>query len=188
MTREQAKKNLIAFGIEEPSEEQISNYLNQIGTETKKEKERADGYKASADKAAELQAELDRINAEKMSEDEKTKAELEKANNRIAELEKTQAIANQRSLAMEKFRVDAEQAKQIVKDDGSFDYDILGQIISNKEAAAATAKEQEIAKNATNPGGQSGGGSENNIANDMAKAAAKRAGTANESILKNYRR
>ena len=51
----------------------------------------------------------------------------------------------------------SEQAKQIVKDDGSFDYDVLGQIISDKEAAAATAKEQEIAGKAGNPNGASGG-------------------------------
>ena len=51
----------------------------------------------------------------------------------------------------------AEQAKQIVKDDGTLDYDVLGQIISDKETAAATAKEQEIANGAGNPGGGNGG-------------------------------
>ena len=30
MTREQAKKNLIALGIAEPTEDQVSNYLNQF--------------------------------------------------------------------------------------------------------------------------------------------------------------
>lgn len=33
MNREQARQNLIGFGVEEPSDEQISNYLNQIGGE-----------------------------------------------------------------------------------------------------------------------------------------------------------
>lgn len=42
MSREQAKKNLISFGIEEPSEEQITNYLNQVNGETQKEKEKAE--------------------------------------------------------------------------------------------------------------------------------------------------
>lgn len=28
MTREQAKQNLISIGVEEPTEDQISNYLN----------------------------------------------------------------------------------------------------------------------------------------------------------------
>lgn len=158
MTREQAKQKLISFGIAEPTDEQITDFLNTIGTETKKEKDRADGYKAKADKADELQTQLDDLNSQNLSDIEKANKELEKANQRIAELEKNDAIKTQRSLAMEKFKVTAEQAKQIVKDDESLDYDILGQIISDKESASATAKEQEIADNATNPGGGSAGG------------------------------
>ena len=157
MTREQAKQKLISFGIAEPTDEQVTDFLNTIGTETKKEKDRADGYKAKADKADELQTQLDDLNSQNLSDIEKANKELEKANQRIAELEKNDAIKTQRSLAMEKFKVTAEQAKQIVKDDGSLDYDILGQIISDKESASATAKEHEIADNATNPGGGSAG-------------------------------
>ena len=161
MTRAEAKQKLISYGIAEPTEEQITDLLNSINAETQKEKQRADGYKADADKAAELQAELDRINAEKMTDAEKQAKDLEKANNRIAELEKAQQLITQRNSVAEKFNVTAEQAKQIVKDDGSFDYDVLGQIISEKEKAAATAKEQEIAGKAGNPNGASGGGADN---------------------------
>ena len=49
-----------------------------------------------------------------------------------------------------------------MKDDGSFDYDVLGKIISEKETAAAQAKEQEIAKGSTNPGGGTAGGNKDN--------------------------
>ena len=157
MTREQAKQKLISFGNAEPTEEQITEFLNTVGAETKKEKERADALKAKADKADELQAELDELNSKGLSDLEKVTKDLEKANNKVAELEKAQAIATQRNSVVEKFKVTAEQAKQIVKDDGSLDYDVLGQIISDKETAAATAKEQEIANNAGNPGGGSGG-------------------------------
>ena len=159
MTREQAKQKLISFGVAEPTDEQISDLLNSINAETKKEKDRADGYKAKADKADELQTQLDELNNQNLSDIEKANKALETANNRIAELEKAQTIATQRNSVAEKFKVTSEQAKQIVKDDGSLDYDVLGQIISDKEKAAATAKEQEIAKNATNPVGGSAGGS-----------------------------
>ena len=159
MTREQAKQKLISFGVAEPTDEQISDLLNSINAETKKEKDRADGYKAKADKADELQTQLDELTNQNLSDIEKANKALETANNRIAELEKAQTIATQRNSVAEKFKVTSEQAKQIVKDDGSLDYDVLGQIISDKEKAAATAKEQEIAKNATNPGGGSAGGS-----------------------------
>lgn len=161
MTRAEAKQKLISYGIAEPTEEQITDLLNSINAETQKEKQRADAYKADADKAKDLQDELDRINAEKMTDGERQAKELEKANNRIAELEKAQQLITQRNSVAEKFNVTAEQAKQIVKDDGSFDYDVLGQIISDKEKAAATAKEQEIAGKAGNPNGASGGGADN---------------------------
>lgn len=158
MTREQAKQKLISLGVAEPTEEQITDLLNTIGAETKKEKDRAEGYKEKADKADELQAQIDELNNQNLSAEEKANKALEIANNRIAELEKSQAIATQKSNVIEKFKVTADQANQIVKDDGSIDMDVLGQIISDKETAAATAKEQEIARNAGNPGGGSAGG------------------------------
>ena len=39
MTREQAKQKLISFGVAEPTDEQISDLLNSVNAETKKEKE-----------------------------------------------------------------------------------------------------------------------------------------------------
>lgn len=160
MTREQAKQKLISYGIAEPTEEQITDLLNAIGAETKKEKDRADGYKAKADKADELQTQLDELASQNLSDNEKLVKDLEKANSRIAELEKTDAIKTQRSLAMEKFKITAEQANEVIKDDGSLDYEVLGKIISEKETASAIAKEQELAKGATNPGGGSAGGTD----------------------------
>lgn len=157
MTRAEAKQKLISYGIAEPTEEQITDLLNSIGAETKKEKERAESYKSKAEKADELQAQLDEINEKGMSDVDKANKELEKANQRIAELEKTNAIRTQRALAIEKFKITAEQANEVVKDDGNLDYEKLGQIISEKETASANAKELEIANKAGSPGGGSGG-------------------------------
>lgn len=170
MTREQAKQKLVALGVAEPTEEQVTDFLNTIGAETKKEKDRADGLKAKADKADELQTQLDDLNSQNLSDIEKANKALETANNRIAELEKAQAIAERRNIVSEKFKVTSDQAKRIVKDDGNFDYDVLGQIISDKEQAAATAKEQEIASNATNPGGGSAGGADDTKPEDVKNA------------------
>ena len=171
MTREQAKQNLIAIGVAEPTDEQVSNYLNQVNGETKKEKDRVDGYKAKADTADDLQKQLDELQAGNLTELEKANKALDTANQKIAELEKAQAIATQRASAASKFNVTAEQAAQIVKDDGSFDYDVLGKIISEKETAAAQAKEQEIAKGSTNPGGGTSGGNKDNEKTEAEKAA-----------------
>lgn len=158
MTREQAKQNLIAIGVTEPTDEQVSNYLNQVNGETKKEKDRADGYKAKADTADGLQKQLDELQVGNLTELEKANKALDTANQQIAELQKNNAIRDLREKAMTDFKVTAEQAKTIVKEDGSFDTTELGKIMSEKETAAAQAKEQEIANGSTNPGGGTAGG------------------------------
>lgn len=158
MTREQAKQNLIAIGVAKPTDEQVSNYLNQVNGETKKEKDRADGYKAKADTADGLQKQLDELQAGNLTELEKANKALDTANQQIAELQKNNAIRDLREKAMTDFKVTAEQAKTIVKEDGSFDTAELGKIMSEKETAAAQAKEQEIANGSTNPGGGTAGG------------------------------
>ena len=155
MTREDVLKL-----FPDATDDQITNLLNQNNSEVAREENKVNQYKADADKAKELQDELDRINEQNLSDVDKANKELEKANQRIADLEKAQAISNQKNAVVEKFKVTAEQADKIVKEDGSLDYDVLGQIISDKESAAATAKEQELASKAGNPGGGSAGGGE----------------------------
>jgi hypothetical protein len=192
MTREQAKQNLVTIGISEPTEEQVTNYLNQVNGESQKEKRRADDYKEKADKAAELQQKLDEIEAGNLSEVEKANKLLEDANKQIAKLQKENALRDQRESAMSNFKITAEQAKTIVKDDGSFDYDALGKIISEKEAAAAQAKEAEIAAGSTNPGGGSAGSNQDKEKSDaekMAEGIGKTFAEANktsESVLGKY--
>lgn len=153
MTREDVLKL-----FPDATDEQITNLLNQNNSEVAKEKERAGKYKTDAQKAVDLQAELDRINEEKLSDIEKANKATETANNRVAELEKQVKSMQIRAKLAEKGIV-GEQAEKLFMEDGSIDFDILGQIISDREAAAATAKEKEIANNSTNPGGGSAGGS-----------------------------
>ena len=165
MTREQAKQNLISIGVAEPTDEQISSYLNQVNGETQKEKDKANQYKAKAEKADELQTQLDEIEAGNLTEVEKVNKDLEAANNLIAKLQKDNAVRDQREAAMTNFKITAEQAKAVVKDDGSLDYTELGKIMSEKETAAAQAKEQEIAKHQDIPGGGSNKGGADNKTN-----------------------
>lgn len=162
------REDLIAMGL---SEENADKIMADYGSSVQKAKAKVDEYKTKADKAEELQKQLDDIEQGKLTEVEQANKNLEKANARIAELEKAQAIAAQRANAASKFNVTAEQAAQIVKDDGSFDYDVLGKIISEKETAAAQAKEQEIANGSTNPGGGTAGGNKDNEKTEAEKAA-----------------
>ena len=150
MTREDVLKL-----FPEATDEQITNLLNQNNSEVAKEKNKVSQYKATADTADSLQKQLDDLQAGNMTELEKANKALETANQQIADLQKSNAIRDQREAAMTNFKITAEQAKTVVKDDGSLDYTELGKIMSEKETAAAQAKEQEIAKNQDIPGGGS---------------------------------
>ena len=189
MSREQAKQNLVALGIAEPTDEQVTNYLNKVNGEIQKEKDKVAEYKEKADKADELQKKLDDMEAGNLSEIEKANKALEAANKTIADMQKSNAIRDQREAAMTNFKVTAEQAKTIVKDDGSLDYTELGKIMSEKETAAAQAKEQEIAKNQDVPGGGAGGNKGKTEAEKMAENIGKNLAGTNktaESIVNSY--
>lgn len=153
MTREDVLKL-----FPDATDEQITNLLNQNNSEVAREKNKANQYKEKANKADELQSKLDDLEAGNLTELEKANKALETANNQIAEMQKKNAIRDLREKAMTDFKITSEQAKTVVKDDGSFDTETLGQIISEKENASATAKEQELAGKATNPGGGSANG------------------------------
>lgn len=156
MSREQAKANLIACGIAEPTEEQITNYLNQVNGAVKSEKDRADKYKAESEKVAELQKQLDEINNKGLSDVERANKATEMANARIAELEKslkTMTVQNKLSA----LGITGEDATKFFDENGELNFETLGQILSTREKNAATAKEKELAGNAGNPGGQGGG-------------------------------
>ena len=60
-------------------------------------------------------------------------------------------------VAPDGYKLSTETIKFSVKDDGSIDYAELGKIMSEKETAAAQAKEKEIAQNQDIPGGGSNG-------------------------------
>ena len=159
MTREQAKSNLISFGVAEPTDEQITNYLNSVNGEVKREKDRADKYKLDADKSAELQKKLDEIANQNLSEVEKANKATEDALAQVAALQKRIDRAEQLKALAEK-GITGEQAEKLISEDGKLDYDILGQIISDRETAAKAAKEQEIANNQGNPGGGQASGAD----------------------------
>ena len=160
MTREQAKANLISYGVTEPTDEQVTNYLNTVNGEIKKEKDRADRYKLDADKASELQKQLDEIANNNLSEVEKANKATEDAMAQVAALQKRIDRAEQLKALAEK-GIAGEQAEKLISEDGKLDFEVLGQIISERESAAMVAKEKEIANNQGNPNGGSNGGGNN---------------------------
>lgn len=174
------------------TDEQITNLLNQNNSEVAKEKNKANQYKDKANSADELQKRLDELEAGQLTEVEKANKALEAANEQIAKLQKDNAIRDQREAAMTNFKITADQAKSVIKDDGSLDYESLGKIISEKETASAKAKEEEIANNSTNPGGGSatgGNGDDKTEAEKVAENIGKSLAGVNESaksIVESY--
>lgn len=192
MTREDVLKL-----FPEATDEQVTQLLNKSNSETAKGRKKLEELEAENGrlkeengKLGELQAQIEEAENSKLTELEKLSKDLENSKQRVAELERIGAVRDQRLAAAEKFKITSEQASKVVKDDGTFDMELLGQIISDKESAAALAKEQEIANASGNPLGQSssGGDNGNSIAEEMALSAAKRAGMANQDILNHYRR
>lgn len=144
MTRDQIKQL-----FPEATDEQVTKLLNQHNQEIGAERIKANSYKEKADKADALQTQIDQLQSGNNSE-------VEKLQQKVAELEKAKAISETKKAAMAKFKIDAEQVDKVIREDGSLDFDALGQIMSDKETAAATAKEQELASKAGNPGGGTG--------------------------------
>lgn len=187
MTREQAKQKLISFGVAEPTDEQISDLLNSINTETKKEKERADSYKEKAEKADELQSQINEMNNQNLSEAEKAAKALEAAQNKIAELEKRDVVRTQRANAMEKFGITAEQASKVVTDDGATDYEVLGQIFAESKKTAVAEYEKQKLADTPNPDGKKGESGADEKPDDVKNAESITFGNASaEQSAKDY--
>lgn len=180
MTREQARENLKTLGVAEPTEEQVTNYLNQVGGETQKEKDLANKYKADALKVADLQKKLDDLNDANLSEIEKANKATETAQAEIAELKKAMAtMERQKKLA--EIGITGEQADKLFDADGKLDTEILGQIISAREETAKSLKEKELLKGTPDPKGGDKGGSEKTDADKLTEAIASELSGVNKS-------
>lgn len=86
VSREEAKKQLVSIGIENPTDEQVTAYLNNVNAEAIKEKSKADKYKEDADKAKDLEKQLEDLQNQNLSDADKAKKENEKLQQQIAEL------------------------------------------------------------------------------------------------------
>ena len=187
MTREQARQNLVTIGIESPTDEQVTSYLNQVQGETRYERDRADKLKDKAAKADDLQKQIDDIQSENMSDIQKAQSELEKANAQIASMQKeiarTKLLNNLASKG-----ITGEDAEKLVTDDGALDVEILGKIITARETAAAANKEKELLNSTPNPSGGAGNGGDEGktSAEKLVEALLPKQEAANNSIISHY--
>lgn len=181
------REELIAMGI---SEENADKIMADYGSTVQKANAKAEQYKAKANKADELQTQLDELNSQNMTELEKATKALESANQKIAELEKKDTVRTQRANAMEKFGLTAEQASKVVTDDGATDYEVLGQIFADSKKTAIAEYEKQKLDNTPNPGGTKvGSHNEKTEAEKIAERIGKNLAGTNEnakSIVDSY--
>lgn len=196
MTREQAKQVLIGMGIEEPSDEQVSKYLDSVTGEVKKEKDKNTSIKEKADKAEALQKELDELKQQNMTDAEKQEAERKKekeaVDKELADLKAALAESNKKALTSEitsaftAAGLSTETYATAIKAFASMPVDksedvmnevkafVDGISAANKTAleTAKAAWEEETLKSTPNPGGGAGSGKETkkSEASEYAKA------------------
>lgn len=161
MKREEAKANLIALGVAEPTDEQITNYLNQLEGETNGLKVKLSKAEKDAQNVADLQKQLKDLQDSKLTDEERAANEQKEREQRIVDLETKLKTTELKSQLAEK-GITGEDAEKLIEsfNGGSFDVDLLGKIITDRETSAAKKKEEEIANGSTNPGGGSAGGSD----------------------------
>lgn len=190
MTRKEAEQNLIGFGIAEPTDEQITNYLNQIGAETKSYKDKLASVGGKDDRIAELEKELEKLNKQNMTELELERAEKDKALSSVANLEKQiEQMITKTELA--KLGITGEVADTLVSGNGKLDFATLGQIISDREKNAVSEYEKKALENTPNPSGSKGKEEPQKtqaeqIAETLGKVASATSKTS-ESIIDSYK-
>ena len=162
MTRADAKANLEKLGFTEVTDEQITNYLNQIEGETNGLKTKLSKAEKDAQNVADLQKQLKALEDAKLTDEEKAAKDAKEKDDLVAQLQGEVQSMKLRSQLAEK-GITGEDADKLISsfNGGSLDVELLGNIIANRETEAAKKKEQEIAKGSTNPGGGgSAGGSD----------------------------
>lgn len=170
MTREEARLNLVALGIEEPTDAQVTNYLNQLHSN------RVPNNNANANANQNSNQNLN-SNANQNQEPpaNANNQEMEEMRRQIEDLRRENARKDILAYAVSK-GLTGEQVQNVLNafadnvDSAKGAIDSIGQIISENRESAARAKEQEIAGQAGNPGGGNGNNNQNEKPDDVKNA------------------
>lgn len=176
------------MGVAEPTKDAIDSLLNKYNADVQKEKALAEKYKNDAIKVKELEEQLEQLNNQNLSDIELANKNTEKANARIADLEKQiKAIEIKKSLAEN--GIVGEYADKFFKEDGSVDFTNLGMILSNVKETAISQKEKELLDGTPNPSGSDKPTDVKSEIDDLAERAGKEMALMNKEssdILANY--
>lgn len=150
MSREEVKALFKSWGIEEPTDEQVSDYLNRMQKEVKAAEDKATRYKADADRVKDLEAQLEEINNEKLTDVEKANKATEDALEQVADLQKTVAQM-QLAKSLAEIGIVGEDADSLMGEDGSLNTVKLGEILQAREKAAVATYQKQALDNTPAP-------------------------------------
>lgn len=156
MSREEAREFLKSkLNIEEPTDQQITDFLNEANKDSQKKNDLTKQYNDEKKRADDLQKQLDELNDSKLSDAEKAQKELETQTSKVASLEKQIAIMQRKTQLAEK-GISGEEADKLIKEDGTLDIEAFGAILTDRVDKAKAEKEKELLKGTPNPGGNGG--------------------------------
>lgn len=150
MTRNEVKELMKSWGIEEPTDEQVTDYLNRIQKEVKTAEDKANRYKADADKVRDLEKQIEEMNNANLTDLEKANKATEDAMNKVASLEKTVRQMEQLK-ALADIGIVGDDANGLVNEDGSLNTEKLGEIISAREKSAVATYQKQSLENTPAP-------------------------------------
>ena len=173
------------------TDEQVEKIMSDMGKSIQKATSLAEKYKEDAEKASELQKQIDEINNANLSEIEKANKLVEDSNKRVAELEsKLKAQETRSDLAT--IGIVGEDADKIIEglNGGKLDITVLGQFITNREKQAVADFEKKSLDATPNPTGGKGSEDTKTEAEKVAEMIAPNIGGSSQnttSIIDSYK-
>ena len=157
LKREEVKQKLIEWGVAEPTDEMINDFLATNSKELKSAEDRANKYKADADRVKDMQKQLDELNSQNLSEVERANKATEDALKEVEALKSTvKTMQLQKSLA--EIGIVGEDASGLIGEDGSLNTEVLGQILSAREKTAVDVYKKQALENTPAPDGKKNDG------------------------------
>lgn len=205
MTREQAKKNLIDLGVEQPSEDQITRYLNSFGGEVQKAEKKAEANKEELERLKAIEQELEAEKEKNLSAEEKAKKAEESVQKALesAKLKEIEYAKRVSRLSVEKIFAEAGLTAEdyagfvdgIVHEDEEVSKTLatnlastLNSKLSGQKEAMQTEFDKKLLEYTPNPSGNGGGGDgqQSKAAQLALKAAKANTTSSNDTVISHY--
>ena len=192
LKREEVKQKLIDMGVAEPTDEQVSNYLAVISNELKASEDKANRYKAEADKVKDLQKQLEEANTKGMTDLELSQKQTADA---MKEVESLKATVKQMELlkSLADVGIVGDDAQGLFGEDGNLNTEKLGQIIEAREKAAVDVYKKQALDSTPAPDDKGNPDEGDDKGNPLTKdivdraVASKKAETEAVSIIDSYK-